>query len=169
MYPGADLHLVADASMPYPELPTIPGAFEAISQSIAGFVSKLETLDIEELGNNINGILRGANELVNKDIDEKAVTDLQASMRALKGILQNVEEGNLETTIEAARGVLLNLQNTLKMVDSVLEPEAPLQYNVIKVTDELEETSRAIRSLIETLERDPNALIFGRKQQEDEQ
>jgi len=75
----------------------------------------------------------------------------------------------METTIAAARGVLENLQTTLNMVNDALEPSAPLQYNVIKVTDELEETARAIRSLIETLERQPNSLIFGRETTEDEQ
>jgi len=169
MYPGSDLNLVADADMPHPELPTIPGAFEAISQSINGVVAKIESVDIEALGNNIVGILQGANDLVNKDINEAAVTDLQASMRSLSGILQNVEDGDMETTIAAARGALENLQTTLNMVNDALEPSAPLQYNVIKVTDELEETARAIRSLIETLERQPNSLIFGREATEDEQ
>ncbi|MBT7369625.1 MAG: MCE family protein [Gammaproteobacteria bacterium] len=169
MYPGSDLNLVADASMSYPELPTIPGAFEAISQSLSGVVSKIETVDIEGLGDSIVGILEGANSLVNKDINEDAVTDLQASIRALRNILLNVDEGDLDSTIEAGRGVLINLQTTLKMVDGVLEPNSPLQYNVIKVTDELEETARAVRALIETLERQPNSLIFGRKNVEDEQ
>ncbi len=162
MYPGSEVVLVADESMPYPELPTIPGAFEAISQSIAGFVSKLETIDIEALGDSIVGILEGANELVNKPVNEQAVTDLESSMRSLRNILRNVEEADLEKTIAAANGVLVNLEKTLIMIEETLEPNAPLQHNVIKVMDELEETARAIRSLVETLERQPNSLIFGR-------
>ena len=169
MYPGSDLNLVADADMPHPELPTIPGAFEAISQSLNTLVEKIENVDIEALGNNIVGILEGANELVNKDLNEATVTDLQASMRSLRGILQNVEQSDMETTIAAARGALENLKTTLKLVNDALEPDAPLQYNVIKVTGELEETARAVRSLIETLERQPNSLIFGRQATEDEQ
>lgn len=169
MYPGADLNLVADADMPHPELPTIPGAFEAISQSLNGVVAKIESVDIEALGDNIVGILNGANSLVNKNANEATVTDLQGSVRALRNILQNVEEGDMEATIAAARGVLVNLQTTTSKVNDVLEPGAPLQYNIIRVTDELEETARSIRSLIETLERNPNSLIFGRKSAEEKQ
>jgi paraquat-inducible protein B len=161
--------MMADASSPYPELPTIAGAFEAITQSIGEFVEKFQTIEIEEMGNSIENILSGADKLVNKDINEEAVTDLQASMRALSNVLKNVDEGDLDTTIAAARDVLVNLQDTLKMINDVLEPHSPLQHNVIKVMDELEEMSRATRSLIETLERQPNSIIFGRNATEDEQ
>ena len=169
MYPDTPVNLLADNSTPYPELPTIPGAFESIGDSVAGVVAKIEAIDIEALGDSIVGILQGTDDLVNKNVDDAAVTDLQASMRSLKNILANVEEGDLEATIDAARGVLVNLKRTLTMVDGVLQPSGPLQHNVIRLTDELEETARSVRSLLQTLERQPNALIFGRKTTEDEQ
>ncbi len=169
MYPGADLNLVADKSIPYPELPTLPGALEGISQSIAGVVAKIEEIDIAALGESINGILEGADELVNKSKGEETVTDLQASMRALRNVLENVDEGNLDETIAAANAVLTNLQSTLKTLEVTLSPDSPLQYNVIQVTGELEETARAIRSLVQTLERQPNSLIFGRKAAQEDQ
>lgn len=169
IYPNAPLNMVADPSMTHPELPTIAGAFEAITQSIGEFVEKFRTIDIEEIGNNIENILGGADKLVNKNVDEEAVTDLQASMRALSNVLGDLDEGNLDTTIVAARNVLINLQDTLRMINDVLEPHSPLQHNVIKVTDELEEMSRSVRLLLETLERQPNSIIFGRKVTEEEQ
>ncbi|MBL6691142.1 MAG: MCE family protein [Pseudomonadales bacterium] len=169
MYPDAELNLVADESMPYPELPTIPGAFEAISQSIADVVDKIDTIDIEALGDNIENIFSAADKLVNKKVDEKAATDLEASIKGLRDVLTNVNEGNLDQAIVAAKNVLVDLQTTIELVNNVLDPHSPLQYNVIKVTDELEEMSRSIRALIETLERQPNSVIFGRKTAEEEQ
>ena len=164
LYPGTPINLVADADVPYPELPTIVGALEAISQSITAFISKLEEIDIDAMGDNIVGILEGTNDLVNKPQSEQTVTDLQASIRSFRKILDNVEQTELDATVASAHRVLGNLNKTLNMVNEVLEPNAPLQYNVIKVTDELEETARAIRSLVETLERRPQALIFGPRQ-----
>ena len=90
-------------------------------------------------------------------------------MRALSNVLRNVDEGNLDTTIVAARNVLINLQDTLEMINDILEPHSPLEHNVIKVTDELEEMSRSVRLLIETLERPPNSIISGRQVTEHEQ
>lgn len=169
MYPDAELNLVADESMPYPELPTIPGAFEAISQSIADVVDKIDTIDIEALGDNIENIFSAADKLVNKKVDEKAATDLEASIKGLRDVLTNVNEGNLDQAIVAAKNVLVDLQTTVELVNNVLDPHSPLQHNVIKITDELEEMSRSIRALIETLERQPNSVIFGRKTAEEEQ
>ena len=169
MYPDAELKLVADESMPYPELPTIPGAFEAISQSITGMVDKLDEIDVAGIGNSVRNILVGADKLVNKPVGEETVTDLEASLRALRNVLDNVEDGDLEATIEAGRQALVNLQQTLTLINNVLDPHSPLQHNVIKVTDELEEMSRSIRTLIETLERQPNSVIFGKKSTGDEQ
>ncbi|SVB10542.1 uncharacterized protein METZ01_LOCUS163396, partial [marine metagenome] len=116
MYPNADLNLVADESMPYPELPTVPGAFEAISQSLTGMVKQIESIDVTGIGNSVRNILDGADKLVNKPVDEAVVTDLEASLRALRGVLSNVEEADLDSTIAAARQALVNLQRTLTMI-----------------------------------------------------
>ncbi|MFT5811078.1 MAG: paraquat-inducible protein B, partial [Rubritalea sp.] len=147
---------------PYAELPTISGVFDAMTESLQIFVSKLETINVEEMGNNILGILEGANELLNTAEADQTVTDLQASMRALKNILRDIESANLDETISSANNVLGNVDNTLAMIDGVLTSNSPLQYNVIQVASELEETARALRSLVEMLERQPQSIIFGR-------
>lgn len=163
MYPGTDIVYVGDNTTPYPELPTIPGVFEAMTESIQNFVGKLETVDIEAIGENILGILDGTNELLNKAESEQTVTDLQSSVRSLKNILRDVESTDLSETIGAANEALKGINQTLEMVDGVLKPNSPLQYNIIEVTSELEETARALRSLLEMLERQPQAIIFGRE------
>lgn len=162
MYPGTEEIYYGDNSTPHLELPTIPGAFAAMTESVQNFISKLETVDVEEMGNDILGILAGTNELLNKEETEQTVTDLQGSMRALKNILRDVESADLEQTIRSANKVLGNVDNTLTMIDGVLTPNSPLQYNIIQVTSELEETARALRSLVQMLERQPQAIIFGR-------
>ncbi len=162
MYPDTPAVYVGDNTTLHPELPTIPGAFEAMTESIQTFMAKLETVDVEEMGNDIIGILNGTNELLNKGENEATVTDLQASMRSLKNILQNVESAGIDETIQSANQVLGNVDDTLKLLDQVLTPNSPLQYNIIQVTGELEETAKALRSLVEMLQRQPQAVIFGR-------
>ena len=48
------------------------------------------------------------------------------------------------------------------LVDEVLKPDSPLQYRFIELTEELAETARSIRALVDLLERNPDALIFGK-------
>ena len=76
--------------------------------------------------------------------------------------MNQFEEAGLEETLRSANGLLDSLQTTISRLNLVLEPDSPLQYNVIRVTGELEETAKAIRTIIEMLERQPQSLIFGR-------
>jgi len=68
----------------------------------------------------------------------------------------------LQEVINSGRSALDSLTETLAKTKDLLEPNSPIQYNVIKMSSELEETARSIRLLIETLERNPQALIFGK-------
>ncbi|MFT7685568.1 MAG: paraquat-inducible protein B [Candidatus Azotimanducaceae bacterium] len=162
MYPGTEAKYLGDVDTPYPELPTIPGAFEAMTESIQALVAKIETVDVEKMGDDIVGILGGTNDLLNKDQSEGTVTDLQGSMRSFRGILNQLEDAGVEDTLKSANGLLENLQTTISRLNTVLDPDSPLQYNVIRVTGELEETAKAVRTIIEMLERQPQSLIFGR-------
>ncbi|MBV1878344.1 MAG: MCE family protein [Pseudomonadales bacterium] len=163
MYPGVAAQYMGDVASTVPELPTIAGAIEALTQSVQGFITKLDEVNIQQMSSSVLGILDGANELLNKPESEATVTDLEASMRSLKQILKRVDDANLEQTIGGANNVLVNLDKTLGLLDGLLDPNSPLQYNLIQVTGELEEMAISVRALVETLERRPQSLIFGRE------
>ena len=76
--------------------------------------------------------------------------------------MAQADDSNLKEAIDAGHVALEKLDTTLVLTNRVLKPNSPLQYNVIEMTDELTETARAIRALVETLERNPQALIFGK-------
>ena len=73
-----------------------------------------------------------------------------------------VDNSKIQEAIAAGHLALENLRQTLDKTSKMMEPNSPIQYNLIELTNEFEETSRAIRSLIETLERNPQELIFGK-------
>ena len=60
------------------------------------------------------------------------------------------------------RDALAKLQVTLDLVNALLESESPLQYRAVEMAEELTETARSIRIFIDLLERNPDALIFGK-------
>ncbi len=76
--------------------------------------------------------------------------------------MQKVDASNIQEAINAGHLALESLTVTLGKTNNILEPNSPAQYNLIKLTGELEETARSIRSLVDTLERNPQALIFGK-------
>lgn len=162
MHPDTPIELSGEETK-VPELPTIAAAnFDAITASIERFVAKLDNLEIEEIGSELLSTLRGANQVINNPEIPVLVADLKASLQSFRSIMRKVDESNIKEAINAGRAALDKLEETLTLTSRVLKPNSPLQYNVIKLTGELEETARSIRALVDTLERNPQSLIFGK-------
>lgn len=183
LYVELDMHpdtpiIVSGEQTPFPELPTLATAnFGAITASAEKLLAKLNAIDINEVSailletfDNANQTLVSADETItnaNALLTVPGITqtiqDMQVSMSSFKNILQKVDAANIQEAIDAGHLALENLTITLSKTNNVLEPNSPAQYNLIKLTGELEETARSIRALVETLERNPQALIFGKE------
>ena len=167
MHPDTAIKL-SDEELPFPELPTIAAAnFASITKSIEEFMTKVDRVKIDEIGEHLLATLQGTNKLFNSEQVQGSLEDLEASMKSFRSILQKVDESNLQEAIDAGHIALEKLDTTLTMTNRVLQPNSPLQYSVIKMTGELEETARAIRGLVEMLERNPQAFIFGKDTEEE--
>ena len=159
---GGTLNLVADASAELPELPTIPNTVEAITATIENVVARVDEVRIDEIAAALQGTLEGTEALTNAPELRDMLASLAPAMESLSGILSDVNESNIDQTLGAAQGVAISLEDTVRLVNQALQPSGPLQYNVIQMTGELEETARAIRALVEQLERQPQSVLFGR-------
>jgi len=176
MRPETPINLSGEET-PYPELPTIRAAdFGSIAQSAEVFLNKLNKVDLDKLSLELLKTLEGTNRLFNGPEIKGTLDDLQLSLQAFRGILQKVDGSSLQETINSGHVVMEKITETLGTFDEtllqanrVLKPNSPLQYNIIKLTGELEETARSIRSLVDTLERHPQALIFGKGAQIEEE
>jgi len=156
-------------------LPTIPASLAQMTASLKGILAKLEKVDMERIGvefletlKEANKFAKGASDFINKPELRDVVEDLSESLNALKAILRKLDQRvepiaeNLEKAIGAGHQVLEKARVTIGLVDDVLKPDSPLQYRFIELTEELAETARSIRALVDLLERNPNALIFGK-------
>jgi paraquat-inducible protein B len=162
MNPDSPLELVAGDDL-VPEMPTVSSAsIESITNSLEAFVSQLDTVKLEDIGRELLGTLEGTNKLFNAPAVQASLDSLEVSMESFRNILSSVEAANLDETIAAGHDVLLKLSETLDLTNSIMEPNSPMQYSVIQLTSELEETARSIRALVEILERNPQSLLFGR-------
>jgi len=176
MHPDSPINISGEETA-FPELPTLPTAnFGAITQSAEKLLAKLNAIDIDNVSTvlletitNANNTLKIADETITNTNAlltlpgiPTAIEDMQISLSRFKNILQKVDASNVTEAIDAGHHALESLTVTLDKTNNILEPNSPAQYNLIKLTGELEETARSIRSLVETLERNPQALIFGK-------
>ena len=71
---------------------------------------------------------------------------------------------SLQQTVGTARNALEATQETMKSVNSMMSPNSPMGYELVKALQELSEAARALRVLADYLERNPNAILFGRNE-----
>ncbi len=169
MQPKAPLRLVK-ADRAETELPTVKGAgIEQTVATLTGIASKLDQIDFAAIGAELHGTLKGANALVNAPALESSLADLAASMASLRRILHTVDDraepitANLDQALAAARDALEKAKATMTLVDGVVAPESPLYQQTTRLAQELTATTRSLRYLVDMLERNPQALLLGKR------
>jgi paraquat-inducible protein B len=161
MHPKSRIRLT-QAPGPYPELPTIPGGAGQMTGSIENILAKLDRIDLEAIGAELQGTLAGTNKLASQPELQRSIADLAASLASLRSILHKVDQhaepitANLDKALVAAR-------ETLALLDGVLAPDSPLHERSLRLAEELSEAARAIRALVDVLQRDPQSVMFGKK------
>jgi len=127
----------------YPVFPTIPAPLEQIVHRVDNILKKVEQIPFDKIGQEL----------------QVAITELATTLEEVKGVSGKVNE----ETIPKVNASLDQLQETLSGIESTLGPDSALNYNTRQVTSELALAIRSIRSLLEYLERDPQALILGKE------
>jgi paraquat-inducible protein B len=125
-----------------PVVPTTGGSLEQIQESIARISSQLEKVPFEQIGNELKEALK-----------EAKMTLKQAGEFA--GKLNSETAPQLKATLD-------ELQKTLVELQGSVGKDSPLNYNAKKTFEELTLTLRSLRELTETLDKQPQSLIFGK-------
>lgn len=170
MYPDAPLHL-RGFSDKFPELPTIPGSIGEITVSITHLLKKLQAMPLNGIAQELHGMLKGANQTVNApELREAIISVRNASVKLEKTLVRFDEHVALLSdrvggTTDATQQTLAQTEKTLAAVEYLIQPNAPLHYNLVEVIKELSATARTLRSFIELLETRPESLFFGKEKQ----
>jgi paraquat-inducible protein B len=130
--------------------------------SVESILAKLDRIDLEAIGADLQGTLAGTSKLANQADLQRSIADLAASLASLRSILQKVDRhaepiaANLDKALASAR-------ETLALLEGMLAPDSPLHEGSARLAGELGEAARAIRALVDMLQRDPQSVMFGRK------
>jgi paraquat-inducible protein B len=182
IHPDSPLTLIADASVPYHEIPTLPTPLEEVQMKAAEFFAKLKEADIAGLVDHLSRTIAGIDSLVNSPKLTETLDALPAMVRNLDGAiarltrtLGSIEElsesfdakvdplsASLEATAKSASEALRAVTSTLNNADSVLQPDSPVMFQLGRTLADLAEAARAIRRLTEELERNPSVLVRGK-------
>ena len=119
------------------ELPTIPGSLQELQATIASIASKLEKVPFDAIGTDLHQTLKSANKLI-KQLDTEIVPE--------------------------ARGTLKDARRTLSSIEHTIAADSPLQQDAHETLREVARAAAAFRVLSDYLERHPESLLRGKKE-----
>ena len=154
------------------ELKQIP--IGQISEEVGGILVKvnhlLESGNLQQSAGQLSETIEIANQLIKKFDRELGplLSNLNATLNETKALAGNVNR-NIEPIAKNAEAILGNMEITLDQVkfgivslQNTAGQDSPLMYDLSQSLRELTKAARSIQMLTDTLQKQPDSLIFGK-------
>ncbi|MEC5215545.1 paraquat-inducible protein B [Actimicrobium sp. GrIS 1.19] len=125
-------------------LPTVPGTLEELQSILSRIARRLDKVPMEQIA-----------------------ADLRTAMQSLDSTLKSTDKlvKRLDTELAPEmRATLEQVRKTVASADSVLASDAPLQQDLRETLRDVSRAAQALRSLTDYLDRHPESLIRGKKE-----
>ncbi len=176
-------HLVGQHSLDLPEIPTIASSKDEIEKTVQHVAREVRELPLKDTADALLSAIRRVDGLLAQPATDAAIInlnqtllDMQRLLRPLDGKVDAVS-GNLDQTGREMRTLVNHLntgvppllanatdslkqaRGTLASLESLTQPDSELAV----MLKDLSDAARAMRHLAETLERNPDTLLYGRQ------
>ncbi|HEX3063350.1 MAG TPA: MlaD family protein, partial [Usitatibacter sp.] len=129
-----------------PVLPTTPGGgLSDLQQSVGRILARLEKVPFDAIGEDLR----------------KSLEQLRTTLRDADSLATHLDQDvapELKKTLEQAR-------HTLEEAQKAVSEDSPVQTDLRDTLDEVTRASRSLRALVDFLERHPDALVRGRREE----
>ena len=150
-YPDAPKAKI-DWSREVPELPVVPSTVSDLEAKITGIVAKLDKLPLDAISADLTKALASLDQT------------LKDASRAINRLDADVTPG-LKTTMDEIRRAVTSADAVLKNTDATLVgKDAPAQQDLRDALQEITRAARSLRVLTDYLERHPESLIRGKRE-----
>ena len=172
----------------FPEIPTIKSGLEKLLESA-------DEIPLKELFNKLLSAIEGVDKVVNSPkfssslelindslndakkiltkIDNEidpVIENVKVSSHSVREILKKGEDvpGKIEETLVVIKNTLQKAENTLNSIQDIASENSTVVVEVDSTLKEISDAARSLRFLIDYLQRYPESLIWGKKQQKGE-
>ncbi|MGE5476034.1 MAG: intermembrane transport protein PqiB [Bacteroidales bacterium] len=129
-----------------PEMPTVPGDFEELYQQVQAILRKLDKVPFDTIGQDVH----------------KVLTTLDATMKRMDAMATRTDT----EVLPELRDSLKEMRASMESLNAALAGDAPLQQDTRQALKGLTEATRSLKRLTDTIERQPESLLQGRKEQD---
>lgn len=143
LYPGMPPARIKESG-PLPELPTAPSPLGGLLASAQRVMARLEEVPMGDISQELRSTMG-------------SIRTTLEQMRQLMGTVRDLDIlPGISRTLEQATG-------TLREAEAAMAPDAALRTDLRKLLRELGDAARSLRVLSETLERQPDVLLYGKE------
>lgn len=154
----------------YQQIPTVPSRVEQVAQTANDIFKKLQALDWQGLFDSIHDTMDGLSKLVADRETQDVTRQLNETLTSVRQLANRVD-ARIEPLAKNVDDLGKSVQQSLAKIDRVtaelgnlLQHDSPFTYDVSRTLRELESAARSIRELANSLDQNPNQVIFGRGQ-----
>jgi len=177
-HPEVPIKLVGVGTGGLPELPTMPSDIDQLKASLEGLLAKINKLPTEELSAELIAVLKEAGKTLEtvqgtvKNLD----TQIQPLADSVKGAADQAGRlfadtntdlpklvASLQQVLATANSALSQADQTLRSAHNSISPNSPLYVRLDAALREIDSAAGSIRALAETLQRNPQAVLTGKK------
>lgn len=135
-----------DWSIAEPVVPTVPSTLPELQAKLESLLAKVDSIPFQKIGDDLAKTLESANRMLD-GIDTQLTPELKSTLVEL-------------------RATLATADRVLKGADeNYTSADAPTQQALRDALDEVADAARALRDLVDYLERHPEALIQGKPEE----
>ena len=145
-----------------PEIPTIPSQTEQLRQAVARVGEQLSQADLPRFVTSATATFESAHRLLDSVDAKTLVNELARTSAAIRRLANNVntQVGPMRDAVQDADSSLASVIGDLH---ATLAPNSPMLVELSRTLVEMQRAARSISAFADMLERNPNALVAGKK------
>lgn len=166
-----------------PAIPSVPSSIDQVADVLRDLAQSLKEMPFKETLETANKTLLAFERLASAPETQSGIKSLSASLahfekitaqlqQRLPGMLDNVQTGSAELkaalvdvryAAQSARDALQQMEGMVSDGRRSLGPQSELQYELLQSLQDLGQASKALQRTAESLEQQPQSIIFGKK------
>jgi paraquat-inducible protein B len=178
--PNTPIHLIAPQGSPLQEIPAIPTTLEQAQAVALRIFERLDKVDfgaaLQQMAEMMSSLRQITSSPALKEVvanSEKTREQLDRTLAGAQQTLSTVNSqvtplaGSLQKTSRAADAAAKQARLTLGAVQTAIEPNSPVNYQVLQTLQDVSAAAHSIKELADYLQRNPSAIVRGRDLSQD--
>lgn len=138
------------------------GGFASLTASATDLLNKVNQMPFEQIGKNLDGILKSVNDAAQGPQLKKALNDLSIMIASAQSMIRNLDTKQLPELVTGLQRTLTSANKLVLSLDNGYGDNTKFNRDLDRLMAQANDALRSIRALSDMLARHPEALIKGR-------